>query len=71
VFIEARSAPPIACFVPSAKREVTAFHAVSSTQAMPTSSAPSTAQIAATFATSCTTGAGLPVTAGTNEWLAP
>ena len=30
-----------------------------------------TAQIAATLETSCTTGAALPITAGTNSWLLP
>ena len=38
---------------------------------MPVSSAASTAQMAATFETSCTTGAGSPITEGTKEWLSP
>ena len=67
----ASKAPPIADLLPSAKLVVTGFHANSSTQAMPASSAPSTAQIAATFETSCTTGAALPITAGSKLWLSP
>src|SRR5690606_3004875 len=71
VFIEASSAPPMADFVPSAKLAITGFQANTRIVAMPTSSAPCTAQIAATLGTSCTTGAGSPTTAGTNAWLAP
>ena len=67
VFIEASSAPPIALLVPSAKLANTGLHANAITDTMPTSSAPWTAQIAATFETSCTTGAGLPMTAGTKD----
>jgi len=67
----ASSAPEMADLLPSAKLALTGFHANSSTQAMPASSAPSTAQIAATLDTSCTTGAGLPITAGTKLALSP
>ena len=71
VFIAASIAPPMAFFAPSAKLAVTGFHASAITLRMPTSSAPCTDQIAATFETSCTTGAALPITAGTNSWVVP
>ena len=71
VFIEASSAPPIADFVPSAKLANTGFQASASTARMPTSSAPSTAQIAATRETSCTTGAASPITAGSKLCSSP
>ena len=67
VFIDASMAPLTAFLVPSAKLANTGFHANAITDTMPTSSAPWTAQIAATFETSCTTGAGLPMTAGTKD----
>ena len=38
---------------------------------MPASSAPSTAQMAATLEISCVTGAAWPTTAGMNEWASP
>src|SRR5208283_2950574 len=61
---------PIADLVPSANLVVTFFHANNTQAMMPTSSAPSTAQIAATLEVSCTTGAALPITAGTNDVVA-
>src|SRR5690606_22713240 len=71
VFIEASMAPPIADLVPSANAATTGFQAKAMTLRMPSSSAPCTAQMAATLEPSCTTGAGLPITAGTNDWLSP
>ena len=41
------------------------------TDRMPTSSAACTAQIAPSLAVSCTTGAGLPITAGMNSVTVP
>ncbi len=67
VFIAASKAPAMALREPSAKRVVTGFQASTSTLKMPTSSAPSTAQTAATLATSCTTATGLLPEAGVNE----
>src|SRR5690606_9219146 len=71
VFIDASRAPPIALRVPSAKLANTGFQANTRIVAMPTSNAPWTAQMAAIFGTSCTTGAALPTTDGTNSWVAP
>src|SRR5882757_6407562 len=63
VFIVAKSEPAIADFEPSANFAATGFHAKRKTLRMPTSKAPSTAQIAATLETSCTIGARLPAAA--------
>ena len=64
VFIVASSAPPMAVLVPSANFSITVLPAKMKTVAMPTSSAPSTAQMAAMALVCCTTGAALPITAG-------
>ncbi len=57
--------------LPSANRSRTGRQANASTHKMPSSSAPSTAQIAAIFDTCCTTGAALPATAAMNDWVSP
>ena len=51
VFIAASSAPATAALVPSANFAITGLNANARTQRMPTSSAPSTAQMAATLPT--------------------
>ncbi len=71
VFMAARSAPAIASLVPTAKLVMTGFQANAMTDRMPTSSAPSTAQMATTDEICCTTGAFVPITAGSKEWLSP
>ncbi len=71
VFIEASMAPPMADLVPSANEATTGFQAKAMTLRMPSSNAPCTAQMAAILDTSCTTGAGLPITAGTKDWVSP
>src|SRR3546814_14501911 len=67
VFIDASNATQIAFFVPSAKLARTGFHANTITVRMTTSTATSTAQIAAIVATSCTHGPALPTQAGTKD----
>lgn len=64
VFMAASTAPLMAARVPSANWATTGRQASASTDRMPTSSAPTTAQIAPIFATSCTTGAALPMIEG-------
>jgi hypothetical protein len=59
VFMAASSEPLTAARVPSAKRWLTGLKAKTSTVRMPRSSAPSTAQIAATEATFVCTGLGI------------
>ncbi len=57
VFIAASNAPPTAAFVPTAKRSRTRPNAVNTTSRIPSSNAPSTAQIAMTDLICVTTGA--------------
>ena len=71
VLVAASMAPAIALLEPSAKFLNTGFQAKMNTVRMPRISAPSTAQIAASLAVSCTTGGSLPMTAGSNEVCGP
>ncbi|MCY1298192.1 hypothetical protein D9M70_476660 [compost metagenome] len=69
VFMEASNEPPTAALDPSANFWLTGLKANTSTARIPTSSAPSTAQIAATLDTSVVTGLAEP--ASMNSWLLP
>ena len=69
VLIDASSAPATAALLPSAKRSLSAPKANTTTVRMPSRSAPSTAQIAATEDTWVTTGCARPGSAA--EWVAP
>jgi hypothetical protein len=60
VLVAARSAPATAALLPSAKRSLSVPKERITTVRMPTSSAPSTAQIAATEDTCVTTGLARP-----------
>ena len=60
VFIDASRAPPIADLLPSANFSFSWRNANANTSRMPTSSAPSTAQIATTGVTSTVSGLAMP-----------